>query len=872
MSIRDIAPAPEPFRVVVFGDRADPGFLAARTIGALGHLGIAAEDVTAQPPTAVARWLFERPAPAWFLRAGSWPARDVPRAALPKSSTGIPLCALGATLAAPGRAPGGAPSTLGPGRDGDDSERWKAAIAATGGNFAAPCACPHEFPPLASVYLEPPVVAGLASRLAAGEPLPPALRAEVLAPARRLIRFAALDVRYDRRLRVLQVITSLQRGGAERIAIDLHDAFNKNGCRSRLVTLGRPTRAAFPPPPGTLDVSRCGPGRADRVAAVITAIRDFGADLLHGHLLRGADIKQLASAGLPMIVTIHNTRPGWPEGLETLAAGDATLLVACAHAVEGELRASAIPIPTRTVWNGIDFGPLQSTPELRQAAGEFRRRLKIADDALVLLALANPRPQKRMEVLPAVLAATRAEFRRLGTQREVKLLIAGEPSQVDPSAGAAEAALHAAVAEHGLSEHVHFLGAVEDVPALLAAANVLVSTSGHEGLSLAHLEALAADRPVVGTAVGGTPELAAGNPALRLVPVDAAPRQYAEVLAEIALGSEPSGRAAAEWHFSRPRMVSAYRRLYAAAIHAHRKARPRRGLWLVTNNFSLGGAQSSAARLLRGLQAEGVPVRAAVLQEQAAFPTPGRRRLEAAGIPMLVLPPAGTIDPAAAVAELLDRMAADSPQAVMLWNVIPQYKVLLADGLLDVPLFDVSPGEMNFSSMESYFNNPRPGLPYRTPQQYGSRLAGAIVKYQAEAALAAEWFGVPVHVVPNGVPLDPTPAVHGRRRRLVLGTAARISPQKKLEDLLLALRHAAGRLPPYVLRIAGGAERGAQGYAEQIRGLADGLNVDWLGELEDPRPFYRDLDLFVMISEPAGCPNASLEATIRLIAGFLPWR
>ena len=122
-----------------------------------------------------------------------------------------------------------------------------------------------------------------------------------------------------------------------------------------------------------------------------------------------------------------------------------------AHAVEGELRASAIPIPTRTVWNGIDFGPLQSTPELRQAAGEFRRRLKIADDALVLLALANPRPQKRMEVLPAVLAATRAEFRRLGSHREVKLLIAGEPSQVDPSARAAEAALHAAVAEHGLS-------------------------------------------------------------------------------------------------------------------------------------------------------------------------------------------------------------------------------------------------------------------------------------------------------------------------------------------------------------------------------------------------------------------------------------
>ncbi len=224
------------------------------------------------------------------------------------------------------------------------------------------------------------------------------------------------------------------------------------------------------------------------------------------------------------------------------------------------------------------------------------------------------------------------------------------------------------------------------------------------------------------------------------------------------------------------------------------------------------------------------------------------------------MPPAGTIDPAAAVAEISDRIAADPPQAVVLWNVIPQYKLLLADGLLDVPLFDVSPGEMNFTALESYFENPRPGLPYRTPRHYGTRLAGAIVKYHAEASLAAARFGVPIHVVPNGVPLDPTPAPHRRRERLVLGTAARISPQKKLEDLLLALRQAAGRLPPYVLRIAGGVERGAQAYAEQVRGLAEGLNVDWLGELEDPRPFYRDLDLFVMISEPAGCPNASLEA------------
>jgi glycosyltransferase involved in cell wall biosynthesis len=94
----------------------------------------------------------------------------------------------------------------------------------------------------------------------------------------------------------------------------------------------------------------------------------------------------------------------------------------------------------------------------------------------------------------------------------------------------------------------------------------------------------------------------------------------------------------------------------------------------------------------------------------------------------------------------------------------------------------------------------------------------------------------------------------------VIGTAARLAPQKKLEELLQALRIAAGRLPPYVLRIAGGAERGSEKYAEQLRRLAARLPVEWLGELADTRPFLRELDAFVMISEPAGCPNASLEA------------
>jgi glycosyltransferase involved in cell wall biosynthesis len=94
----------------------------------------------------------------------------------------------------------------------------------------------------------------------------------------------------------------------------------------------------------------------------------------------------------------------------------------------------------------------------------------------------------------------------------------------------------------------------------------------------------------------------------------------------------------------------------------------------------------------------------------------------------------------------------------------------------------------------------------------------------------------------------------------VFGTAARISPRKRLEDLLEAFRFANGRLPAYTLKIAGGVESGCEDYATRLRALSDGLPVEWIGEVSDLPAFHRQLDAFVMVSEPAGCPNASLEA------------
>jgi glycosyltransferase involved in cell wall biosynthesis len=57
-----------------------------------------------------------------------------------------------------------------------------------------------------------------------------------------------------------------------------------------------------------------------------------------------------------------------------------------------------------------------------------------------------------------------------------------------------------------LGSRVSFLGEIEDVPALMAAGDILVHPSHSEGLSNSVLEGMASGLPVVATSVGATPE------------------------------------------------------------------------------------------------------------------------------------------------------------------------------------------------------------------------------------------------------------------------------------------------------------------------------------------------------------------------------
>ena len=860
-------------RALVFGFEPGEMWRFRRTERALAEAGVEIERAHSREEF-VAR-LRTTSEPLWLVRAGAWRASSAPIPPIPSSATGRPLIALGMTLE-------------------------------TGCAHAAGAA---------SCYVEPAAAHALALHLECGRDWPRALRRCAESRRMRVVRLHALDVHYDPGWRVVQLVTTIQIGGAERVTLDLAEELTRQRVAVCVAVFGQATRLAFPEPPQFADLSGV-PGNPEaRGAAVAEVCREFGADLVHAHLIRGAEAAAIKAHGLPLVMTVHNMPPAWPVGLGERGAHRADLLLACSRAVAREVEARSLSVPVRVAWNGI--APLApSIPQPRAALGWSERDF-------VLVAVANPRRQKRLERLPEIVARLDAQL----APRRVRLLLVGAPAEGSADASEALALLDAALDEWDVRDRAHWTGGVLDVAAWFAAADVFVSVSAFEGLSLAQLEALAAGLPVVATNVGGAAEVARAvdgadaRPQMaqmarmrfgKRMPVPAAKLSVSSVpsvvspsassrmrfgkwlrvpAAKLSVPSVPSVvspsassrmtllapdadamafvRALAILAdtplprvpslppaFTRWRMAARVRGLYPAAL-----LRGARGdtVWLIANNFSTGGAQSSARRLLAGLAARGIAVRAVTVEESPEHPTAGCRALREAGIDVTAIAPPANGDAAKAVEEILTAMMATPPRAVLFWNLIASYKLLLADALFDAPVFDVSPGEMFFASLETLFAEPRSDVPCESPREYGARLAGVVVKYNGEAERAAAMLGAPVRVIRNGVPL---PSVAPRRTggALVIGTAARLSPDKRLNELLAAVRLAHPRLPRYRLRIAGGVERGQDAHAAELRRLARGLPVEWCGELKDTSAFLAGLDIFAMISEPAGCPNASLEA------------
>lgn len=283
------------------------------------------------------------------------------------------------------------------------------------------------------------------------------------------------------------------------------------------------------------------------------AFRREGADLVHLHTGRANWLGGWAArlAGLPALTTRRMDRPvrqRWSDRLVYRRL--VRRAVAISPAVERLLREGGVPPDTiRTICSSVDPGRFAVAGDVR---ARLRRELGVDDDTVLLLGVAQLSRRKGFDVLLDALAAAPPA----GPWR---LVLAGD--------GPERPALAEQVGRLGLAERVTLPGPRDDVPALLAAADLFVMPSRAEGLGVAALEAMAAGRPVLASAVGGLADVVVDGETGWLVPPEDAAELGAALAAAVGDGAErvrrgTAGAARVAERFSAAGMVAAYRALY----------------------------------------------------------------------------------------------------------------------------------------------------------------------------------------------------------------------------------------------------------------------------------------------------------------------
>ena len=307
----------------------------------------------------------------------------------------------------------------------------------------------------------------------------------------------------DVRRRVLQIVSSLAVGGAQRHLLALLPGLREFADFDLVYFRDHDLRSDFEGcVESVIHVPMAGPFGAVRLPRLAALIRQGNYALVHTHLLRADMYGALAAraVGVGAIVsTKHNIEArlasASARALHALATRPTRSTIAISEAVarwaNEQLGVQRDRIDV--IRYGLDPAPFVGVD--REAA---RRELGIESNAPVVLCPARLDPQKRHDLLLQSFARVRTKV------PDAQLLCAGETQLGGP---VYRARMRALADDLGLHDSVHWMGVRSDIPNLMAAADVVVLASDWEGLGLVIMEAAMSARPVVATAVGGVPEI-----------------------------------------------------------------------------------------------------------------------------------------------------------------------------------------------------------------------------------------------------------------------------------------------------------------------------------------------------------------------------
>lgn len=288
--------------------------------------------------------------------------------------------------------------------------------------------------------------------------------------------------------------------------------------------------------PGTAGSLRLHPRHTPRAAldmavgarSLRSLVRRSAPTLIHANSIRAGVIAGLgrAAGGPPVIVHVRDCLPAGAasDAVLRFIGRQSAVLLANSRYTATRLSRVEPRAPVRVIHSPVDarrFDPARTVSA----------PLSARNGELVLGLVAQITPWKgQLEAVEAV-----AHLRESGVS--ARLVLVGATTFVDPATRFDNrsylAALQARIAELGLDRQVSLLGARDDVPGLMAAFDIVLVPSWEEPMGRTVLEAMAMERPVLATSVGGPAEIVEhGETGLLLEPRQ--PRLWAEAIAELA--------------------------------------------------------------------------------------------------------------------------------------------------------------------------------------------------------------------------------------------------------------------------------------------------------------------------------------------------
>ena len=278
---------------------------------------------------------------------------------------------------------------------------------------------------------------------------------------------------------------------------------------------------------------------ARALAGLVRAIRRLRPDIVHTHTAKAGMVGRLgavlAGGARPVIVhTYHGhvleryfdpVRNAAYRSLERRLGRISDALIGTSSATVDDLVRLAIAPRSkfRVILDGLVLEPFLSAAP--RAGRAFRDEIGASSGDVLLTFVGRLVAIKRADLLLRAFARAR----ELGAP--IRLAVVGD--------GALRPELERLAAQLGIRANVRFVGYRTDVVAVTAAADIAVLSSDNEGLPVSLMEAAAAAKPAVATAVGGVSEVITSETGILV------PRGDVEQLAQgiVALAGDPAMRA-----------------------------------------------------------------------------------------------------------------------------------------------------------------------------------------------------------------------------------------------------------------------------------------------------------------------------------------